>query len=473
MNDVEKRFMLDLSLRNDLTTFIHRCFTTVSPAQNYLHNWHVEALAWHLAQCAEGKIKRLLITLPPRYLKSICASVAFPAWQLGRDPGSRIIAASYSSELAGKHAMDCRRVMESAWYRRAFPRTRMGGRNRELDFTTTAGGYRYSTSVGGTLTGRGGNIIIVDDPIKPEDAMSQAARSTVNDWYDGTLYTRLDDKGEDVIIVIMQRVHLEDLAGHVLVKGEPWVHLDLPVIAEHEQRIEVGPDRVYVRQPGDLLHPAREPQSVIDQIKGRLGNYNFSAQYQQCPIPIQGEIIKWEWFKAYDELPVRETGNTIVQSWDTACRSGDQNNYSVCTTWFVKGGHYYLLDIFRDRLTFPDLRRRIIVLAHEHSADVVLIEDRSSGIALLDDLRRDDSAAVDLIGIEPDGDKVTRMHTESPAIQSGRVHLPNRAAWLDDFRRELMQFPRGRYDDQVDSLSQFLNWAAETGGGTANIITWI
>jgi hypothetical protein len=251
---VLERKLLDLKLRSDLLTFTHRTFQTVAPAQTYLHNWHIEAVAWSLQLCAMGAIKRLLITLPPRHLKSICASVAFPAWLLGRDPSARIICPSYSENLASKHSLDCRAVMEAEWYRRIFPRTKISrDKNTELNFLTTRHGFRYSTSVGGTLTGRGGNVIIIDDPLKPEDALSDTKRSTANEWFDRTLYSRLDNKWNDIIILVMQRLHVEDLAGYVSQK-EPWVQLNLPAIAEVEQRICLGPDEIYVRKVGEILH---------------------------------------------------------------------------------------------------------------------------------------------------------------------------------------------------------------------------
>ncbi len=299
-----ERQLIRLKLRNDLSTFIHRTFQTVAPAQPYLYNWHIDAMAWYLAQCATGAIRRLVITLPPRYGKSICASVAFPAWVLGRDPSKRIICASYSENLAGKHAGDCRTVMESDWYRSVFPGTRISrDKNTELNYLTTGKGYRYSTSVGGTLTGRGGNFIIIDDPINPEGAMSEAKRSTVNNWFDSTLYSRLDSKRDDVIILIMQRLHVDDLAGYVMPR-EPWIHLNLPAIAESEQQIQIGDGQFHQRQVGDLLHEAREPRDVLEKLKGALGSFNFSAQYQQCPVPLKGEIIKWEWFQFFDALPL-------------------------------------------------------------------------------------------------------------------------------------------------------------------------
>ena len=465
MSALERR-LLELKLRSDLMTFIHRAFHTIAPAQSYQHNWHLEAVAWHLEQCAKGAIKRLLITLPPRSLKSICASVAYPAWVLGHNPTARIICASYSENLAAKHSLDCRAVMESDWYRRTFPHTRISReKNTELNFLTTRQGYRYATSVGGTLTGRGGNLIIIDDPIKPEDALSEARRSAVNEWFDRTLYSRLDDKRNDTIVLIMQRLHVEDLVGYVTQK-EPWVDLRLPAIAEVEQTVALGPDENYMRKVGEVLHEAREPKEVLDQLKVALGSFNFSAQYQQCPIPLEGEIIHWDWFRFYDELPCRVVGDRIVQSWDTASKAEEISDYSVGTTWLMQGNDYYLLDVLRKRLTYPDLKRQIIDHACRFSVNEIIIEDKGSGTALIQDLGNENIGGVPYpIAFQPETDKVTRMHAQSARIEAGHVYLPLRAEWLEDFRTELLQFPKGRYDDQVDSLSQFLNWVEERNGG--------
>jgi predicted phage terminase large subunit-like protein len=453
---------LDLASRANLMTFIYRTFQTLAPTQDYLHNWHIEAVAWHLEQCARGEIKRLVITLPPRHLKSICASVAFPAWVLGHDPSKRIICASYSANLAGKHALDCRALMEAGWYKRSFPGTRIGQyKDTEMNFVTTRQGYRYSTSVGGTLTGLGGNLIVVDDALKPEDAISDVKRSAVNEWFDRTLCSRLDDKREDVIILIMQRLHIEDIAGYVMQK-ERWVHLNLPAIAEVEEHIAIGPRETHTRRPGDVLHPAREPKEVLDRLRPSLGNFNFSAQYQQCPVPLEGEIIRWEWFPIYDELPPRKPTDQIVQSWDTASKTEDFNDFSVCTTWLMTGNDYYLLDVLREKLIYPELRRKIVDQALRFNADSIIIEDKGSGTALIQDLQGEPSPGLPHpIAFRPEADKLTRMHAQSAKIEAGHVHLPRRAIWLDDLRIELLQFPKGRYDDQVDSISQFLNWVEQ------------
>lgn len=217
---------LDAVLRADLESFIAKCFHHIAPAQELSRAWYLRALAWRLQQCMTGEIRRLIITMPPRYLKSICASVAFPAFVLGHDPTKRIVCASYSGELSAKLARDSRAVMSSAWYARLFPNTRLSSeKNAESDFMTTERGYRLSTSVGGTLTGRGGNLIIIDDAMKPDDAQSEVRRAEVNAWFDKTLYSRFDNKKTDVMIVIMQRLHLEDLVGHICAKDEGWTHL--------------------------------------------------------------------------------------------------------------------------------------------------------------------------------------------------------------------------------------------------------
>jgi predicted phage terminase large subunit-like protein len=470
---MNRRLYLYLKLKFHLATFVHRTFQTVAPGHPYLSNWHIDAMAHYLELCCIGKIKRLLITLPPRHLKSVCASVAFPAWILGHDPSKRIICASYSADLASKHAHDCRAVMDADWYQRIFPHTRISEKNAEMNFMTTRYGYRYSTSIGGTLTGRGGNILIIDDPLKSEDAFSEAKRSAVNEWYDGTLYSRLDNKREDVIILIMQRLHLEDLAGHVLLQ-EPWVHLNLPAIAEIVEDIPISRNKTYLRNLGEVLDERRESKEVLARIKASLGSYNFSAQYQQRPVPLEGEIIKWDWFREYDTPLRRQPSDEIVQSWDTAYKATELSDYSVCTTWLVRGNQYYLVHVLREKLDYPNLKKKVIEHAQMHQADVVIIENKGSGMALIDELRQGGAAGMPMpIAFDPENDKVTRMATQSSKIEAGQVLLPRNAAWLDDFRTELLQFPRGRYDDQVDSVSQFLDWIHKRSTATSFSCYWM
>ena len=272
------------ALRDDFYSFVQASLPIVSPGASFSPNWHIEAMTFALSRVLNGEIKRLAITVPPRNLKSICSSVAFPAHVLGHDPTRRIICVSYAEGLARKHANDCRALMRSPLYRRLFPDTRISGaKDTELEFATTRGGNRLATSVGGTLTGRGGNIIVIDDGMKPQDAYSEAARESIKQWYSNTLLSRLDDKTKDAIVVVMQRLHVDDLVGHVL-QQEGWTHLNLPAIAMSEQCIQLGPDRYHLRASGELLHPEREPQKVLDEFKQSMGSLDFAAQYQQEPV---------------------------------------------------------------------------------------------------------------------------------------------------------------------------------------------
>src|SRR5436305_9730554 len=203
-------------LRNDFCTFAERSFLELNPATDFARNWHIDVIAHELERCRLGETRRLIINLPPRSLKSHCASIAFPAWLMAHNPSAQIICASYAQDLADKHAIDCRALMNSDFYRQIFP-TRLSPDKRAVaDFLTTARGSRKATSVGGVLTGRGADFIIIDDPLQPDKALSDTRRNNVNDWYDNTLCSRLNHKLTGCIILIMQRLHEDDLVGHVL-----------------------------------------------------------------------------------------------------------------------------------------------------------------------------------------------------------------------------------------------------------------
>ena len=220
--------LLDAILRQDLASFTAKVFHTVDPGTRYLDNWHVHLICEYLAACSRGEITRLVINLPPRHLKSICVSVAWPAWLMGHDPAARIMAASYSRELSVRHALDFRLVLASPWYRRLFPGLCVApDQNEKHRLQTTARGHRIATSVGGAATGEGAGVLIVDDPHNPRQALSAAMRESALDWFDQTYSSRLDDKKRGVIVVVMQRLHERDLTGHLLAKGG-WEHLCLP-----------------------------------------------------------------------------------------------------------------------------------------------------------------------------------------------------------------------------------------------------
>lgn len=463
----DPRDVLRALIRRDLSSFIQRAFATVDPGNPYMHSWHIDAIAHQLERIANGEITRLIITMPPRSLKSIAASVAFPAWLLGQDPRLRILAVSYAENLSEKLALDCLKLIEAPWYRSAFPLVRIAkGKAARADFETTRGGGRFSTSIGGALTGRGGDIIIIDDPHKPEDATSEVKRQSVIDWYRSTLLSRLNDPQSGPIVLIQQRVHEADLAGFLLENGG-WVHLDLPAIAEDAATIDLARHRVVHRQEGDLLHPERLPRAFLEERQRELGSYVFAAQYQQRPAPLGGGLVRWEWFKTYDEPPASAPGDRIVQSWDTASKADQANDYSVCTSWLVRDQNAWLVNIFRAKLEYPRLRHQIVELARQWKTDLVLIEDAGSGIQLIQDLKV--NTELSMKGIVPKDDKATRMLSVSHLIEAGRIAIPADAPWLADFQREVTLFPNGKHDDQVDSVSQFLRWLAEPKFATSII----
>jgi predicted phage terminase large subunit-like protein len=384
------------------------------------------------------------------------ASIAFPAFVLGRDPTRRLICASYSSELSGKLSRDCRGVLLHPGYRALFPKMIIGAKNTENEIETTLGGFRFATSVGGTLTGRGGSYIVVDDPIKPDEAASATARNRIWDWFTGTVGSRLDNKAEDAMVIVMQRVHVDDLSGRLLEMGG-WDLLSIPAIAEDEQSLVVGPGTAFVREPGHILDPDREPRHVLDEIKRELGSATFEAQYQQQPLPEKGGLVQWGWFSTYDVEPRRGPADKIVISWDTAMKDREVNDYSVGIVALVTHAkHVYILDIIRERLDFPTLRNRVTAETRKRQPVFNLIEDAGSGTPLLQELKR---GSVACIPTRPIGDKVTRFQAVTSKIEAGQVHLPARAPWLEAFKRELLSFPTSAHDDQVDALSQLLQYS--------------
>lgn len=451
------------ALRNDFLTFIQKAFEVLNPGQTYYPNWHIDTMAYHLQQAAAGKIKRLIINLPPRHLKSLVASVALPAWILGRDPAKRIICVSYAQELARKLGLDCHQVVENEFYQKVFPGMHLSEKpNTDQEFATTKNGFRLATSIGGTLTGRGGNMIIIDDPLKPQDALSDSERMKVNEWYSNTLLSRLDNKSEGVIIIVMQRLHPEDLVGHVA-RLDDWTFVNIPAVAELEEEHILDSGVKYVRKAGEVIDPAREPIVVIDRLRRGLSEQVFAAQYQQNPIPAGGRLIKWEWFKRYEKTP--ERFDFIAQSWDTASGTEKTNDYSVCTTWGVLGFDFYLLDVFRERLAYPDLRDRAIQLKKYWKADAVLIEKTGIGLGLSAEMDRANVSGV--FAQTPKQGKLVRVTEQTSVLADGHVFLPLAARWLKDFKDEATEFPQGRHDDQVDSMEAFLRCALLVRRGLA------
>jgi hypothetical protein len=336
-------------LRNDLAIFIERSFYELNPHATFLRGQYIELLAAALERCRTGETKRLIINLPPRTLKSHAASVAFAAWLLGHDPSKQIICASYGQDLADKHARDCRTLMNSAFFRSVFPRTVLSAEKLSVnDFVTTEQGSRLATSVGGVLTGRGADVIILDDAMKPDDALSETRRRATIEWYFNTLLSRLNSKENGIIILVMQRLHQEDLAGEVM-EREPWETLSLPAIAVDDECYQyegLFGQNTFARRAGEALHPERDSVETYHKIREAVGEYTFESQYQQNPMPLEGGLIELDWLKFYTSGEEPQPFRMVVQSWDTANKAGELNDYSVCTTWGIYQKKFYLLHVY-------------------------------------------------------------------------------------------------------------------------------
>ena len=260
----------DAATRLDFEIFLERVFAELNPSTRFAYNFHIDIIAHKLEQVRLGNIRRLIINVPPRSLKSIAASVAFPAWVLGHDPTKKVVAISYGQELADLLARQCRQVMQQQWYQTLFPACRLSPTRQAVhDFETTMHGNRIASSVGGAVTGRGGALVIIDDPIKPDDARSDIERRRANEWYRSTLVSRLDDKTVGGIVLVMQRLHEDDMIGLVLTLDD-WEVVSFPAIAQEDEIhvVETPMGRyTHRRAEGEALHPAREPLYVLESLR--------------------------------------------------------------------------------------------------------------------------------------------------------------------------------------------------------------
>lgn len=464
---IQSRDFLDAVLRNDFGAFVQRVFQTVSPGDPFEPSWHHRAIDWELSEVEFGHNRRLIINVPPRSLKSIITSVAWPAWLLGHEPTKEIVCISYSAPLGLKLARDCRRVMESEWYRRVFPGSRLQ-RKAEHDFQTIAGGGRYTTSVDGTLTGRGGSLVIIDDPMNASEIESEVARKKALEFFRVTAISRLNDPRTGAMVVVMQRLHEDDLAGNLLETCR-WRHLCLPAVTEETRQVRLGLNELHEWRAGELLQHGRFTHEFLADQKAEMGSSHYSAQYLQAPVPAEGLMVKREWLTFYDLPPGPEAGGQIVQSWDTATKTGVFNDYSVCVMARVIRNKVYILDVFRQKLEFPALKANVLRLAREWRAKVLLIEDAASGQQLLQVLRQEQPANVPSPLPRPaTTDKRTRMAGQTARIEAGDLVLPKEAPWLASYLHELLGFPQTRHDDQADATVHILSWSAAIPVPTSN-----
>lgn len=449
-------------IRLHFLSFIAKCIETVDPAANYRENWHIMVLALKLELVRTGKCRRLIINLPPRSLKTHIVSVAFTAWLLGHDPTMRIICVTYSNDVSKNQAQLFAKIVRSDWFKAAFPECQATRPSKLMDWSTTQGGGRLATSIEGSILSRGADVIILDDPNKGQEIYSKVMRDRVKAAYDGTISTRLNKPKESAIICVMQRLHPDDLAGHLLTQ-EPWATVVMPAIATEEETWDLGNGEVKVRQPGELLQEFHVGHEELDLKRSVLGLMMFEAQYQQHPIPAEGGVVKRAWLRHYDEPP-KDIEFTLI-SWDTASTLGEDADWSVGTVWGVAAGEFYLLDVVRGRFETPDLRHRIEGLHRDQKADQTIIEEDGVGRAIVQDLRRTSRCCRPLL-IKPHYEKLARMEARAVMFETGKVLIPKAAPWLGLYLEELLSFPNSTKDDQVDSTSQALDYLQQRFAAT-------
>lgn len=476
--------------RRSLRTFVREAWPIVE-RRPFVSGWHIDAVCEHLEAVSEGDIRRLIINVPPRSTKSITTAVMWPAWEWLSRPEVQWLFASYSDQLATKHSVICRRLIQSEglrtargevpWMRELGYRglLRLLGGEWELAadeslktrFSNSETGHRIATSVGGTATGEGGDRLVIDDPLKAKDAHSDAHRVGANEWHDSTWTTRLNDPLTSTSVLIMQRLHEQDLTGHLLERGG-WHHLCLP--GEYEPSHPFVWPRDPRTEEGETLDPVRLPPERLAELRRDLGSFAFAGQIQQRPAPADGGMFKKHWWRRWHSVRLPPQWERVICSWDM--RFGDSqaatSSYVVGQVWATDGADRYLLGQVRARLSFTETLKAVRAVDRwMPDARAKLVEKKANGAAVIDTLRH---KVPGLIAIEPEGGKDVRASAVEPFVEAGNVYLP--AADLipcppgyeptptDDFIAELTVFPNGAHDDQVDAMTQALNWLANRGG---------
>ncbi len=455
-------------VREDLKAFLHRAFLTIYPGQVLMDNWHIDSIIGALEDCISGVQPRLILNLPPRHLKSHIVSSVLPAFLFGRDPSVKIICTSYSDDLARTLGRDFRRIVQSAWFRDLFPATRLT-KVTENEVVTDRGGYRVAASVGGTLTGRGADFIIIDDPLKPEDALSDRAREAVNEWFRSTLLSRLDDKARSALILVAQRLHVNDLTGY-LEAGGGFRKLSFPAIATENEVIPLRFGREHWRKVGEPLQVAREGRALLDSIRDQVGSFNFSAQYQQRPSVPDGSMFLRRWFDVINRGPRLSDQGQLMLSLDTAASTASTADYTALTLVYKLNTEFYVMKAQRARWTYEQQKdavsRYVKAFGCRDSPLAVIFEYASTGISLYQHFSDVNDGRMRTFGYQPKQNKLGRAASALPTIEQGRVHLvryADRDEWIEPFLDEFTTFPYGRFDDWVDSLSQLLCWAKNRG----------
>jgi predicted phage terminase large subunit-like protein len=454
--------LLRVQAEKSLRRYVEQAWPVLEPDVPFIPNWHIDYLAEYLEAVTAGEITRLLINIPPRYMKSLLVSVLWPTWEWIQDPSRRWIFASYADALASKHSVDRRTVLQSEWYQRRWGNQvkLASDQNVKSEFQNTRRGHMIATSIGGSITGKGGSRIVVDDPHNPTQAESDTQRESALTYFSRTLSTRLDNKNTDAIVVVMQRLHERDLSALCLDLG--FTHVCLPAEAEIETTHTFPrTQRVHNRLPGDVLWPEREGRPVLEKQRVLLGSAGYSGQYQQRPAPAGGLIFQRDWFKFYDDLP--HPMGTWAQSWDMTFKDGASSDYVVGLVAARKGADIYLVDRVKGKWAFNESCRQVAAFKQRYpKTGKIYIEDAANGPAIINALGRHVQG---IIAVRPDGGKQARAQAAQPLVEAGNVWLPNprphgrlipERAWVEDFLHQCCAFPTASYDDDVDALTQLV-----------------
>ncbi len=438
-----------------LREFVLPAWAVVEPATPFVPGWHLDAICEHLEAVTRGQIRRLLISMPPRHMKSLAVSVFWPCWEWITHPERRWLFCSYAARLAVRDSLKCRRMVESPWYRE-----RWGDRfvltsdqNEKSRFENDRAGYRIAIGVGGAATGEGGDRVVVDDPHNIREAESDTIRQGVLDWWDQVMSTRLNDPKTGAMIIVMQRVHENDLGGHVLQQGG-YEELKLPAEYEGSRQVTSIGWKDPRAEPGELLWPQRFGREEVEGLKRSLGSYAAAGQLQQRPSPAEGGILKRHWWRFYRDAPGKF--REVIQSWDCSFKDSSTSDFVVGQVWGRNGADKYLLDQVRGRMDCPATIQAVKRLSEKWpQTHAKLVEDKANGPAVVAMLKHEIAG---LIAVNPEGGKEVRAHAVSPQIEAGNVYLPDPsiAPWINAFIEECAAFPNGTFDDQVDAMSQAL-----------------
>lgn len=443
----EERDFISREARKELSKRFYRDYLVMVHHGHYKILRHTDLVVQYLQRIADGEQLNLLIEMPPRHSKSMTVTETFPSFFLSKNPDKKVITAAYSDGLAKKFGRLNRNKFSEFSHLFGLGLADDSKSNTQWSINGKLG-QMIATGIGGSITGEGADLMIIDDPIKnSKEARSKTIRDNIWAEWEATLSTRLQDNAS--LIIIQTRWHEDDLTGRMLSQSpRDFIRLRLPAIAEDE-------DDLLGREIGEPLAPELGyDEEWALQKEMEVGSKVWSSLYQQRPAPESGDIIQREWFNYYTVLPARL--DRIVISWDMTFKSGKDKDYAVGQAWGIKGADKYLIDEIRGQFGFTQTLQAFKTFkAKHHEASAILVEDKANGPAIIDTLKREISG---IIPVEPNGDKVQRLEAASPQIEAGNVYLPENAEFTKDYIEEMVAFPNAKHDDRVDATSQLLNW---------------